>query len=254
MQAIKDEFICTICQEISNIPVKNIITCDKCHYNICFNCSISLFQLFKKGIHRDHSVKCIICRANETKIFLKYLKFCHLKPDISRMKILDATGHTSECNLIKYNRNTYEVEDKCSFKGTPSEVWRHVRDECDFMFIKCSHNECRQFGQRCFIKKHELNCPYNLILCNHCGLKFTPLGMKNHYIKIFESFTNGIFKKIYDMDLFLKTLEPKYLTHQEYVNENIGNLSIIFNDCINRLQKKLNVPFQLTESEVKLFS
>jgi len=172
------------------------------------------------------------------------------------MKILTLTGHTSVCNLEKYNYTTYQVEDKCEFKGTPTEVWEHVNHNCDYMFTKCSYDKCKVFGQRWYIKTHELNCPYNLILCNHCGRKFTPNTMKTHYIRIMEKFSHGIFQEIHYMKIFMQNYDNKYLTKQEYLVENIDNLSALFNNCTTNLQKKLrhDVPFQFTESEANLFS
>ena len=142
VDAVDDEFVCSICLEIFVEPMQ----CKEGH---------------------------IFCKACIEKT-LKKKEECPM--DRSKLQVADLGRALAVENMISRKRvrcphasQHTDDEDGCAWVGKVSERQEHLDDECGHTLVPCPHDGCEVRVQRRVVSEHAASCEQRVEACERCG-------------------------------------------------------------------------------------
>eukprot|EP00754_Rhynchopus_humris_P033067 Rhum_TRINITY_DN15443_c3_g3::Rhum_TRINITY_DN15443_c3_g3_i16::g.157293::m.157293 len=143
VDAVDDEFVCSLCLEIFVAPMQ----CKQGH---------------------------VFCKACIERT-LKKKEECPM--DRSRLQVADLSRALLVENMISRKRvrcphasQHTDDEDGCGWVGKVSERQKHLADECEHTLVPCPHDGCEVRVQRRMVMEHAASCEQRVEACELCSV------------------------------------------------------------------------------------
>ena len=142
VDAVDDEFVCSICLEIFVEPMQ----CKEGH----IFCKACIEKTLKKKEE---------CPMDRSKL---------LKADLSRVRAVENLISRKRVRCPHASQHT-DDEDGCAWVGKVSERQEHFDDECGHTLVPCPHDGCGVRVQRRVVSEHAASCEQRVEACERCG-------------------------------------------------------------------------------------
>ena len=142
VDAVDDEFVCSICLEIFVEPMQ----CKEGHVF----CKACIEKTLKKKKE---------CPMDRSKL---------LKADLSRVRAVENLISRKRVRCPHASQHT-DDEDGCAWVGKVSERQEHLDDECGHTLVPCPHDGCEVSVQRRVVSEHAASCEHCVEACERCG-------------------------------------------------------------------------------------
>ena len=142
VDAVDDEFVCSICLEIFVEPMQ----CKEGHI-FCKAC-------IEKTLAEKEE-----CPMDRSKL---------LKADLSRVRAVENMISRKRVRCPHASQHT-DDEDGCAWVGKVSERQEHLDDECGHTLVPCPHDGCEVSVQRRVVSEHAASCEQRVEACERCG-------------------------------------------------------------------------------------
>ena len=213
-----DALQCTICMDVSTLPVHVLCNCDMRSRPTCLKCMRNYLKLNEKAAQEKNVFK--IKSPSGCKCFIQtqyYDKFKQCYQKVSSYKLYK---HTKELWSIRDILSLSECPNNCQKMCISAELHRHIQNDCPNSIIHCNIDNCSFIGPRHIVEcNHKEECHANkYAYCHVCDNNVLHKNYVHHIHEHVMRFKMCVLEsKIHNINAENDILDKKII--QEYGNK-----------------------------------